>query len=592
MRSLKHRLMLVFALVALPPTLMGVVEAVEASRLRDEWLEDAARNYAMMASTYHDELIENSTNLLMSTARRSDLFPQVGKPDRSTCAQALTRAIRSFPVYVSLNVLGRDGSAICGSDPERLPGNAGQQEYFRQAVATKTTFLSGYVMGSEPDVPTLVLAQPVLTETAEVKAVLVLAIRLDRLKARGRFLSLPEDGIVYLLDRDGLVVHGVTVPANLGSRGVPPDLANSDLRLGRSSTFELKAQDGITRVYAVSALESGSLFALVGVPKRLGSGWVDRDLMTLILLVLAIWISGVLAAWLGTRLLVTRWTERLFETTSAMSKGDLSARADLSGAPAEIRQLGDTLAEMATRLNARQAELKAAVDQKGMMLREIHHRIKNNLQTVTSLFNLYCRGIRNGPAMQALHEVRIRTQALGLVYRHLYENLDHQSVGVKALLGELCQLIQASSGVAPTRVALNVDVAPIDVEIECAEPLALLVTELVTNAFKHAFPDNRSGTVGVRLTVTETREAELIVSDDGIGPSQAPGAGQLDVFAAQAPTLGLSLIRGLATQLGAETKIQGPPGSSILVRFPLRSKKAACRQLGEDGEQTLLETTS
>ena len=339
------------------------------------------------------------------------------------------------------------------------------------------------------------------------------------------------------------------------------------------------------RVYAVSTLGSGSLFLLVGVPKGSSSAWADRDLITQILLVSAIWISGVLAAWLGTRLLVTRWTERLFETTSALSKGDLSARADLSDAPSEIRQLGDTLAEMATRLSTRQCELKSALDQKELMLREIHHRIKNNLQTVTSLLNLYSRGIKHDPAMQALQDIRIRVQALALVHRHLYENPEHQTVNAKALLGELSQLIQMSSGIARTRAAIAVDVAQLEVEIDRAVPLALLVTELLTNALKHAFPDNRSGGINLRLTVVENRNVELAVSDNGIDPSHEYAPGQ-DVFAAQAPTLSMSLIRGFAMQLGAELSTQGPPGSSMLmVRFPLNRDTAEHLPPGEDGDR-------
>lgn len=569
MRALKHRLMLVFALVALPPTLIGVIDAVQASQVNAQRLRDSVRNYAALASTYQHTLIENSTNLLLDISQSGGLLAQAGMPDPGVCTQTLGQAIRPYPVYVSLVALDRDGSAICGSDPARLPGNAADKEYFQQAVATKATFLSGYVMGSEPAIPILVLAQPVLTESAEVRSVLALAIRLDGLDASERFLRLPRNGVVYLLDRNGVMLHGATVPARLDDGGLPSASEISPARLRQSSAFEANARDGIMRVYAVSTLGSGSLFLLVGVPKGTNSGWVDRDLLTQILLVSAIWISGVLAAWLGTRLLVTRWTERLFEMTSALSKGDLSARADLRNAPLEIRQLGDTLAEMAARLETRQSELTAALDQKETMLREIHHRIKNNLQTVTSLLNLHSRGIKNDPAMQALQEVRIRVQALALVHRHLYENPEHQTVNARALLGELCQLIQVSSGVARTRVAITVDVASLDVEIDRAVPLALLVTELMTNALKHSFSDNHTGRITLRLAVVGDRDVELVVSDDGIDSSDGPATGQ-DVFAAQAPTLGMSLIRGFATQLGAEFRTQGPPGSSMLtIRFPL-----------------------
>ena len=568
MRLLKHRLMLMFALVALPPTLMGVVEGFEASSVHAERLRDSVRSFAALASTYQLALIENSTNLLLDLSVSKDVFAGSGAVDELSCAPTLERAIRPYPAYASLIVLDRQGMTVCANDSEHRGFNASKESYFQQTMATKRKYLSGYVMGAGPRIPMLVLAQPVMSGGDQVAAVLALAIRLDMLDSGEQFLTLPNDGVVYLLDRNGLMLHGATVPASLGDSGLPPAAEIATARSGDGGTFQTTAKDGIARVYAVSALENGSLFVLVGVPKTGGSGRIDRDLAAQILLVTAIWISGVLAAWLGTRLLVTRWTSRLFVTTSAMSKGNLMARADLEGAPAEIKQLGDTLAEMAARLHARQNDLKAALEQKELLLREIHHRVKNNLQTVTSLLNLYSRGLKNEPAKQSLQEVRIRVQALALVHRHLYENPEHQSVNAKALLGELCQLIQVSSGVSRTRISLLVDVASVDVGIEHAVPLALLTTELVTNSLKHAFPENRSGTVTVRLTVAGDGVAELIVSDDGIGLSSLAEGGP-DIFSAQPTTLGFSLVRGFATQLGAEIKTLGRPGSAVLVRFPL-----------------------
>lgn len=571
--------MLVFALVALPPTLIGVIEAIETSEVHAERLRDSVRNYAALASTYHHALIENSTNLLLDVARNPAVVPEDGAPDPAACAKALAGAVRPFPIYASLVLLDARGDAICGNDPEHLPENAAESEYFRQALASKTAFLSGYVKAADPPIPILILAQPVLGGSAEVDGVLALAIRLDALDATERFLSLPMHGVVYLLDRDGVTLHGVTVPADLGAGGLPPAETIRSILLGQARIFESGARDGIARVYAVSAVESGSLFLLVGAPKISGGSWADRDLIAQIALVFAIWISGVLAAWLGTRLLVTRWTQRLFETTSQLSKGDLTARAELDGAPAEIRQLGDTLAEMATRLNTRQGELRAAIEQKEEMLREIHHRIKNNLQTVTSLLNLYSRGVKYEPAMQALQDVRIRVQALALVHRHLYESPENRSVDARALIGDLCHLIQLSSGVARARVAILAEIAAVEIGIERAVPLALLVTEVVSDVLKHAFPNGRSGKVRVTLTVEQSAEMRLVICHDGVVPPRpaepADGKG-----AELEHALGLSLMRGFAAQLGARQALQemaeeGETGTGVAFVFPLVPEAAS-----------------
>ncbi|HZF32428.1 MAG TPA: histidine kinase dimerization/phosphoacceptor domain -containing protein, partial [Candidatus Angelobacter sp.] len=280
--------------------------------------------------------------------------------------------------------------------------------------------------------------------------------------------------------------------------------------------------------------------------------------------ILAMWAAGVLAAWLGTRVIVTRWTKRLTDTAKEMSKGDLSARADLAGAPVEIRRVGDTLGEMAARLEAQRRDLQAAVDEKDTLLREIHHRVKNNLQTVISLLNLQTKGIRLESARLALQQLKMRIQTLGLVHRHLYESDNLKTVDLKIFLGELCRLLQDGSGAPYWRVRVDLDIAPVRLQIERAIPLALLVTELATNSFKHAFPNGRVGTIAVKLTA-EDDTILLAVADDGIGtsPPHPEDSGE------ERSGLGLVLTQALAKQLGGTLTTSGPPGTATTLSFPL-----------------------
>jgi two-component sensor histidine kinase len=247
-----------------------------------------------------------------------------------------------------------------------------------------------------------------------------------------------------------------------------------------------------------------------------------------------------------------------------MSKGDLSVRADLAGAPVEIRRVGDTLGEMAARLEAQRRDLQAAVDEKDTLLREIHHRVKNNLQTVISLLNLQTKGIRLESARLALQQLKMRIQTLGLVHRHLYESDNLKTVDLRTFLGELCRLLQDGSGAPYWRVRVDLDIAPVSLQIERAIPLALLVTELATNSFKHAFPNGRTGTITVRLTA-QSDAILLTVADDGVGtsPPQSENSDE------ERSGLGLVLTQALAKQLGGTLAISGPPGTATIVTFPL-----------------------
>jgi two-component sensor histidine kinase len=369
--------------------------------------------------------------------------------------------------------------------------------------------------------------------------------------------------VIDLLDRYGAVLTGLEYPRENNRRGLP-DRPIAELIDGERLVIEAKGRDGVDRFYAVTPMRAGALFILVGLPRPEATGWLRQDLPIQLTGILAMWAAGVLAAWLGTRVIVTRWARRLTDTAKEMSMGDLSVRADLAGAPIEIRRVGDTLGEMAARLEAQRRDLQAAVDEKDTLLREIHHRVKNNLQTVISLLNLQTKGIRLESARLALQQLKMRIQTLGLVHRHLYESDNLKTVDLKTFLGELCRLLQDGSGVPYWRVRVDLDIAPVSLQIERAIPLALLVTELATNSFKHAFPNGRAGTIGVKLT-TEGDTLLLTVADDGVGTSlpQAENSGD------ERSGLGLVLTQALAKQLGGTLAISGPPGTATILSFPL-----------------------
>jgi two-component sensor histidine kinase len=569
-----HRLMLLFALLALPPTLVGIVEALNAYDEQNERARQSARQFAILASTFERHLIENSEYMLTSLAKEPAVLAAgrlegIGRQ----CGDLLSHAIKPYPVYGSLILFDLKGTAMCSNDPAYAGVNVAGRDWFREVVATDRTKLSGYVIAQGPEVPALILGHPVHDTGGALKAVFALSIELDWLQPVERLLGLPSGGAAYLLDRDGAVLTGLEVPQGFGDRGLPDPQTLTAITTRDLFSFAADGRDGVARIYAVTPLEQGQLFILVGMPKSGTLGWIQRELVVQMIGFAALWLAGLLAAWIGTRALVTRWTEQLATTAKAMSKGNLSARANLQGAPAELRLLGDTLGHMAKRLEARQSELREALAQKDVLLREIHHRIKNNLQTVTSLLNLHSKGIRSEGAQQALQQIRMRVQALALVHRHLYESETMRDVELRSFLGDLCQLLQDGSGTSRWRVRLGLEIASLRMPVERATPLALLVTELVTNSFKHAFPDNRYGTITVKLVTAEDGTAVLSVADDGVGLSEAAGSDPAEM-AAKGLGLGAKITQAFARQLGGELSISGPPGTTVVLTFPIDATAA------------------
>lgn len=207
-----------------------------------------------------------------------------------------------------------------------------------------------------------------------------------------------------------------------------------------------------------------------------------------------------------------------------------------------------------------QDSLYQAIQEREALLREVHHRVKNNLQMMTSLLNLQIRSETSETLRQKLREMQGRLSALSIVHKKLYGGDDIAAVDLANLLGELCRQLGSAYRIEQRGIVLEVDAAPLLTDLDHAIPFALLVTEAVTNALKHAFPDGRAGKVLVSLAQTGP-EVVLRIADDGVGlaspalaePNRGSGA------------LGLTLMRGMARQLDGTFELRFDHGVEILV---------------------------
>jgi two-component sensor histidine kinase len=481
------------------------------------------------------------------------------------CTQALETAIRPYPAYAIAILRDTGGDLVCQSDPAAHSPNVRTADWFNAVLETGREAVSGYFYAARLQEGVIVYAAPVVNDRNDVIGVLSLAIRLEWLSAIGQEPGLPPDAMVYLLDRGGNVLVGPKAQGVDTQAGLPDSETIQEVVSGYVRTFDSVGQDGVRRNYAVNVIGDKELFVLLGQPTARLIEPLRTTLLIQIGVLAFVSVAAMAAALIGTRVLVTKWIGRLTEAASSMSVGDLSVKREFEGAPTEFRDLAETLREMAIRLDQREADLRQSLAQKQMMLREIHHRVKNNLQTVTSLLNLYARIPRGEAVKQAFADVQMRINALALVHRHLYESQDMQEVDLHPFMTNLCSLLQDGSGVPPRRVHLSVDIPHVMVAGDRAVPLALLTTEILTNSFKHAFPNQRAGNISVRITCQDDGMAQLVIADDGIGLAERKVDNDMP------GSMGQSLIEAFTRQLGGVMTTSGPPGTTSTLTFRLDS---------------------
>jgi PAS domain S-box-containing protein len=214
-----------------------------------------------------------------------------------------------------------------------------------------------------------------------------------------------------------------------------------------------------------------------------------------------------------------------------------------------------------TELKLAEERTQAQLAEKEVMLREIHHRVKNNLQVISSLVSLQADTLVD-PRMRAqLNEVRDRVRSMALVHEKLYQTADLAQLDFADYAASLMQSLWRSHGAPAEKVRLDLAVTPVTLPIEAAIPCGLILNELASNALKHGFPDGRAGQVTVGLSYNpETREVCLLVRDNGVG--LAPG-----LEWRQSRSLGLRLVQLLAGQLRGTVATGSGPGAEFKVVF-------------------------
>jgi two-component sensor histidine kinase len=570
LQPLRHRLILLFAIVLVIPSAFGIISAIDRYRDQLRQAHESTVRFATLASNYETNLLWQSNRIIQNLAHQPPVVAAVASsPSRgSECVDLLETAIRPYPAYAVAVLRNARGDSVCQSDPAAQSINALDTDWFKAALETRREAVSGYLYAARLQEAVIVYAAPVVNDRDAAIGVLSLAIRLEWLSAIGQEPGLPPDAMVYLLDRAGHVLVGPKAQGVDTQAGLPAPETIQEVVNGYIRTFDSVGQDGIQRNYAVNVIGDKELFVLLGQPTARLIEPLRTSLLIQIGVLVFVSVAAMAAALIGARVLVTKWTVRLTEAASSMSVGDLSVKREFEGAPTEFRELAETLREMAIRLGEREADLRQSLAQKQMMLREIHHRVKNNLQTVTSLLNLYARIPRGEAVKQAFADVQMRINALALVHRHLYESQDMQEVDLHPFMTNLCSLLQDGSGVPPRRVRLSVDIPHVRVNGDRAVPLALLTTEILTNSFKHAFPNQRAGTISVRITREADGMAKLEIADDGIGQGERATDGELP------GSMGQTLIEAFTHQLGGEITLSGPPGTKTTLVFRLESVHA------------------
>jgi two-component sensor histidine kinase len=224
---------------------------------------------------------------------------------------------------------------------------------------------------------------------------------------------------------------------------------------------------------------------------------------------------------------------------------------ELGGSPAMLYFISDI-----TDRKRAEEMVRKSLAEKEILLKEIHHRVKNNMQVISSLLSLQAGAIRDPAVEEAFKVSQNRVKSMALIHEHLYQSENLSEIDFRQYAISLVRNIM--NMYSSNRIDTRVNVDGLKLDIDRAIPCGLIINELVSNCVKHAFPDRRRGRIDVNMKELACGGYELVVADDGVGCVEETW---------KCETLGMRLIRSLITQLRGSIQVESSAGTRVTIRF-------------------------
>jgi two-component sensor histidine kinase len=551
-QTIRYRLAGALMLAVLPVLILGATESYFGFQ-REAQHQASDLTAAAVRSTATAQARIESAEAVLETLKSESAEGDCGVRMRN-----LVDRLSGYSAFARFDASGR---VICASDGTKIAQDVSGAGWFRRMAAGDQQVLARATATATSTAPEMYIAVRNADAEGAFDGVLIAEVPLADFAPADR--ALPSGSAVAITDETGSILTATNHDAFQSGRGDWVAKAAHD----GSTLFEAKDAAGRHRVYAGAPLAGDDVYVLISTPAEGAFSWARLNPVTSIILPLLMWALAVMAVLAASERVVVRWLEYLERIASIYAKGRFTVRpVQARNAPLEIRTLAVTLDQMADAIEARDASLHDSIEHKDALMREIHHRVKNNLQVISSLLNMQQRSLTDPVARAAMGDTRQRIAALALIYRALYQSADLRRVDVRLFLEELISQLVASdagrSGTGAVRTELTADTLVIDPDK--LAPLALWAVEAISNAQKHAFAA-RDGMLHVRFSVGKI-ECVLEVEDDGPGAPAEP---------IPATGLGRTLMTAFARQLRGSSDISSARSGGTIARLAFPAADAA-----------------
>jgi two-component sensor histidine kinase len=538
--TVRRQLAAMLALAMAPAGALAVADGIDAYVDARRTAEaDFLRATVLSAQGERDALVgaQAALDALGETPTVSALRPT------PACDALLARFVESRPGAALATVVNVDGAVVCASMSAAVGRDLSANPGFRGFRDDPRFRLDAVERGAVSGERVLVAIAPVRRDGRIVGQV-TLSLKAD---LAGEFEDAakvaPADVRYSLVD-----AAGRPLLRDEADRPPPwlPAAPSWPEELGSSpAIFGAEDRADVDRIYAATPLLDGEVWVVAGAPGREVRAGLLAAAAPSVFAPALMWAIGVAVAYFTIDRLVVRHVVYLSRLARAFGHGRLRLRPrGLERAPAEIGQLGRDLSDMARSLDARQTALAEAAETNRVLLLEVYHRVKNNLQVIASLLSMEIRRAASGHERDTLERIRSRVQSVALVHAALYGGDNVSRVRLDRLTEQILRPLETARARRSGPVSLSLSLDPVEATAERATPFALFLNEAGTNAIAHARSRQGAAAVGVRLRGREDGGFDLVLSNDAAETNEPEAEG-----------LGARLMQGFARQLGGDVEV-------------------------------------
>lgn len=548
------RLALLLAVALFPIGLIAVLQSRHIAETVDERSEEALLALTAEAAGSEIALVREGFGALDAMTLAMPRFLE----DRAACSAYFRSYVAESDVYSFAGYTDRDGKLVCANSGVGRDLSKGTSYLSQKEDPKRRATMNANAPVSRTSV--VVLSQPLIRD-GEFDGFVAVSLPHARIFDSVEKGQVPIDLITFnragdvMSARDGL--EGV-------ERRLPDSVELSSLATDRRMAFTGRTRDGREMAFAVVPIVDETLYAIGAWPRErfvFSSFWT---VIAPLVLPVLMWAACLGIAFFGINSLVIRHIKRMgAEMNAFIATRQFNPPSISRSMPTEIREIEQTWLHLAETVVRDEAELEGTIHDKTVLLKEVHHRVKNNLQLISSIINMKLRKVQSPGVRTALQDIQMRVMSIASVHRSLYEGDQSGKVRADKLLRAVVDMTIEAGVAQGADLKVDLDYAPIALYPDQAVPLSLLAGEAVTNALKYY---GRGADdlvwIKVRLERLDAKRARFIAENScaaEITPHEEDGRG-----------LGTSLIEAFAMQMRGRALMEPLDGAFRLsVEFPI-----------------------